>query len=153
RTQMLAEDQERFEAAAGDLLDELGYPRAVPQPRPEAVDRASQVRESFIRDLTAYEPVLPRRWGEVSMNPFVFIVGCPRSGTTLLQRLVDAHPQLAIIHETHWIPKFYQKATQESPEARVTPELLKQLRKHSKFEHLGIPGEELQSWLGPAESV
>ena len=62
RTQMPAEDQERFEAAAGDLLDELGYPRAVPQPRPEAVDRASQVRESFIRDLTAYEPVLPRRW-------------------------------------------------------------------------------------------
>jgi hypothetical protein len=87
------------------------------------------------------------------MNPFVFIVGCPRSGTTLLQRLVDAHPHLAIIHETHWIPKFYQKATQESPETRVTPELLNQLRKHPKFKHLGIPREELQSWLGRAESV
>ena len=87
------------------------------------------------------------------MNPFVFIVGCPRSGTTLLQRLVDAHPQLAIIHETHWIPKFYRKATEESPEAMVTRELLKQLRKHPKFEHLRIPDEESRSWLGPAESV
>jgi hypothetical protein len=62
RTQMPAEEQENFEAAAGDLLDELGYPRAVLRPRPEAVARASQVRESFIRDLHAYEPVLPRRW-------------------------------------------------------------------------------------------
>ena len=26
------------------------------------------------------------------MNPYVFIVGCARSGTTLLQRMVDAHP-------------------------------------------------------------
>ena len=25
-------------------------------------------------------------------NPYVFIVGCPRSGTTLLQRMVNAHP-------------------------------------------------------------
>ena len=37
------------------------------------------------------------------MNPYVFIVGCPRSGTTLLQRVVDAHPDIAIIFETHWI--------------------------------------------------
>ena len=40
-------------------------------------------------------------------NPYVFIVGCPRSGTTLLQRLVDAHPQIAIILESHWIPRLY----------------------------------------------
>jgi hypothetical protein len=62
RTQMSPEDQERFEAAAGDLLDELGYPRAVPRPRPEAVAHAREIRELFIRDLRSYEPVLPRRW-------------------------------------------------------------------------------------------
>jgi hypothetical protein len=33
----------------------------------------------------------------------VFIVGAPRSGTTLLRTLLDAHPQLAIAQETHWL--------------------------------------------------
>jgi hypothetical protein len=62
RTQMPAEDAERFEAAAGDLLDELGYPRALPRPRPETVAQASSIRERFIHDLRSYEPVLPERW-------------------------------------------------------------------------------------------
>jgi hypothetical protein len=35
------------------------------------------------------------------MNPYVFYVGCPRSGTTLVQRIGDAHPQLAIHPELH----------------------------------------------------
>jgi hypothetical protein len=30
------------------------------------------------------------------MNPAFFIVGCPRSGTTLLGRMADAHPDLAV---------------------------------------------------------
>lgn len=29
-------------------------------------------------------------------NPSMFIVGCPRSGTTLLRRIVSAHPQVVI---------------------------------------------------------
>src|SRR5688500_681989 len=28
----------------------------------------------------------------LAVNSYVFIVGCPRSKTTLLQRIVDAHP-------------------------------------------------------------
>jgi Sulfotransferase family len=35
--------------------------------------------------------------------PF-FIVGCPRSGTTLLRRLLNSHPRLAIPGESHFIP-------------------------------------------------
>ena len=31
----------------------------------------------------------------IGKTPF-FIVGCPRSGTTLLQLLLDAHPNIAI---------------------------------------------------------
>jgi hypothetical protein len=42
-------DVERFEAAAGDLLDELGYPRAVPDPTPAARRRAARLREAFGR--------------------------------------------------------------------------------------------------------
>ena len=37
----------------------------------------------------------------------VFIVGCPRSGTTLLQRMLDAHPDVAIAPETHFIRRFW----------------------------------------------
>jgi LPS sulfotransferase NodH len=39
----------------------------------------------------------------------VFLVGCPRSGTTLLQRLLDAHPQVAIAPETHFIRRFWMR--------------------------------------------
>ena len=34
-----------------------------------------------------------------------FIVGVGRSGTTLLRMMLDAHPQLAIPPETHFIPE------------------------------------------------
>lgn len=36
--------------------------------------------------------------------PAPFVVGVARSGTTLLRLMLDAHPELAIPHETHFIP-------------------------------------------------
>src|SRR5262245_23713200 len=38
-------------------------------------------------------------------DPF-FIVGCSRSGTTLLQVLIDAHPRLAVPPESHIYDRF-----------------------------------------------
>lgn len=38
------------------------------------------------------------------MKPMPFVVGVARSGTTLLRLMLDAHPELAIPHETHFIP-------------------------------------------------
>jgi hypothetical protein len=40
----------------------------------------------------------------VSDAPPIFVVGCPRSGTTLLRLMLDAHPSLAIPPESHFIP-------------------------------------------------
>jgi Sulfotransferase family len=37
----------------------------------------------------------------------IFLVGCPRSGTTLLQQMLDAHPSVAIAPETHFIRLFW----------------------------------------------
>src|SRR3954454_5856583 len=34
---------------------------------------------------------------------FPFVVGCSRSGTTLLRAMLDAHPQLAIPPESHFV--------------------------------------------------
>lgn len=42
------------------------------------------------------------------MKP-VFVVGCPRSGTTLLQRMLDAHPAVAIAGETHFVGRFWAR--------------------------------------------
>lgn len=36
-----------------------------------------------------------------------FLVGCPRSGTTLLQQMLDAHPAIAVAPETHFIRRFW----------------------------------------------
>ncbi len=38
----------------------------------------------------------------------IFIVGCPRSGTTLLRNLLRSHPRLSFPRETHFIPQLYQ---------------------------------------------
>jgi hypothetical protein len=53
-------DVERFEAAAGDLLDDLGYPRAFPRPRSEALLQASRIRDLFAQDLKSRGEPLPR---------------------------------------------------------------------------------------------
>jgi hypothetical protein len=41
-------------------------------------------------------------------SPPFFIVGCARSGTTLLRDLLRSHPRLSIPTESHFIPAFYQ---------------------------------------------
>jgi hypothetical protein len=41
--------------------------------------------------------------------PRVFVVGCGRSGTTLLRLMLNAHPDLAIPGESHFIPSAYAR--------------------------------------------
>jgi Sulfotransferase family len=75
----------------------------------------------------------------VDVNPYLFVVGCPRSGTTLLRRMLDAHPRIAMTRETHWIPAFAARANGE-----VTPELLSEIRRHRKFENLNLPPSDVE---------
>lgn len=42
--------------------------------------------------------------GELTSTPVPFIVGAPRSGTTLLRMMIDAHPSIAIPPETGFVP-------------------------------------------------
>jgi hypothetical protein len=72
------------------------------------------------------------------MNPYAFFVGCPRSGTTLLGRIGDAHPELAVIHETRWIADWWENRTGLTREGHITPTLLARLREHPRFAKLGI---------------
>jgi hypothetical protein len=48
--------------------------------------------------------------------PFLFIVGCGRSGTTVLRTVLDAHPELAVAHEGRFVvPLGLRRATYERP--------------------------------------
>jgi hypothetical protein len=40
--------------------------------------------------------------------PAPFIVGSPRSGTTLLRMMLDAHSQLTVLPETHFLPELVE---------------------------------------------
>jgi len=77
----------------------------------------------------------------MGLNPYLFIVGCPRSGTTLLRRMVDAHPEIAITRETHWIPGLA---------GDVTPELLDALVAHRRFAKLESERHELEALAAEA---
>lgn len=74
----------------------------------------------------------------ISHNPFVFVVGCPRSGTTLLKRILDAHPDLAITPETHWIPRCSRRSIGVSQDGRITADLYDYLRSYRKFANLRL---------------
>ena len=82
------------------------------------------------------------------MNPFVFIVGCPRSGTTLVQRVLNAHPQLAITPESHWIPRLAVKPWALTSDGLVTPKLVQRLLAHRKFSRLQIGQEQVWAIVG-----
>ena len=55
--------------------------------------------------------------------PAPFIVGVPRSGTTLLRMMLDAHPELAVGPETHFLPKMLALSTNPNPLGEVIAEI------------------------------
>src|SRR5215472_8199050 len=100
------------------------------------------------------ERVGPELAGSIGMsNPCVFIVGCPRSGTTLVQRMVNAHPDIAITPESHWIPRLYAKPWALTPEGSVKPKLIRRLLCHPKFARLKISPEEIAKLTGNGKPI
>jgi hypothetical protein len=56
RSEMPPHDVERFEAAVGDTLDKLGYPRGVPRPSLGAREHGTRMRSLF------HKKPLPKSW-------------------------------------------------------------------------------------------
>lgn len=77
------------------------------------------------------------------MNPYVFVVGCARSGTTLVQRLLDAHPRLAMMHGTRWIARWFEAERGVGADGCVTAGLVEELIEHPRFGALEIEPPEL----------
>ena len=94
-------------------------------------------------------PRMARSSGE---PPYLFIVGCARSGTTLLHRIVDAHPVVAITPEMHWVSKRLD-ADGGRGEPLVTPEAVSELADHKRFSQFDLDREGFEGLLGPGEMV
>lgn len=82
-------------------------------------------------------------------NPCVFVVGCPRSGTTLLQRMLNNHPHLAVAYDTLFIPAAVRGQREKNP--AVTPALLESIRNFRRFHRFGLPEGILESLASGAD--
>jgi Sulfotransferase family len=87
------------------------------------------------------------------VNPYLFIVGCPRSGTTLLGRMVDAHPDVAVIHEGRFAPDWFERMRGLTAEGLVMPELIDELLAHPPFRNVSASREQLEGLLGDGDAV
>jgi hypothetical protein len=71
-------------------------------------------------------------------NPYLFVVGCPRSGTTLLQRMLDHHPRLAVANDSHFIPRAVEDVA-VGTDPPLTPALVEWVRTYRRFYRLDLP--------------
>jgi hypothetical protein len=75
--------------------------------------------------------------------PAPFVVGVARSGTTLLRMMLDAHPQLTIPPETHFIPKLIKVCEEAGEDARERSFEL--LTTHRRWPDFGLDPDELRA--------
>jgi hypothetical protein len=66
--------------------------------------------------------------------PAPFVVGATRSGTTLLRLMLDAHPQIAIPSETHFIPELVAARDKHGASPERMLELLSSHRRWGDFQ-------------------
>lgn len=79
-----------------------------------------------------------------ALVPTPFIVGAGRSGTTLLRVMLDAHPDLAIPPETHFIPEVAE-ACRAAANSRHC--FQHKLTSHARWEDFGISEQCLEKSL------
>lgn len=70
-------------------------------------------------------------------NPYLFVTGCTRSGTTLLQRMLNGHPRLAVSNDTHIVPRSILKLRPRLDLA-LTDEIVDDVIGYKYFGELGI---------------
>jgi len=69
-----------------------------------------------------------------------FVVGANRSGTTLLRLMLDAHPELAMPPETHFVPNLIELFSQGAPSRE---EALAVIASRPEFADFGLPEADL----------
>ncbi len=84
-------------------------------------------------------------------NPFLFVLGCQRSGTTLLQHILDSHPQTAIMQEAGWFGTWYERGMGVTAQGFATADLIPNLLRTSKNIDLGLSADDLLAMLRSRE--
>jgi len=84
---------------------------------------------------------LRRRMAEPKRLPAPFVVGVNRSGTTLLRLMLDAHPELTIPPETHFIPEVIRRANHENTRRR----LIRSITRHPRWGDFGLDEAALRA--------
>jgi hypothetical protein len=89
-------------------------------------------------------PRLKRRTEDAGRSPAPFAVGMNRSGTTLLRMMLDAHPQLTIPPETHFVPDLIKacKADGATPES-----VLAAIKEHREWGDFDFSDDEVLGWF------
>lgn len=75
----------------------------------------------------------------------VFIIGVGRSGTSLLQSMLNAHPKITILPETQFLRNFILKNPLEDISSENLAELRIKMKSDEKFARLKIYPDELSS--------
>ena len=146
RKRMSTADRAAYEALAGDLLAEIGYevsapngtgavhrPRRGPRlPRPlrRAVSIASQA--TGVRDRAEPRPPAP------------ILIGAARSGTDLLGAMLGAHPDLAMLRETGFVPRLAEMIRSEP---MTVERVIKLMAAAGPLEAHGLSEEEMRRRL------
>ena len=83
-------------------------------------------------------------------NPCLFIVGCLRSGTTMFRHIVDAHPDLAVVNETQWLPRWFEHRRWRPGlhgDGSFTRAALPELFSLERFARLDVNPADAEGWL------
>lgn len=83
-------------------------------------------------------------------NPCVFVVGCPRSGTTLLQRMLDAHPDLTVANDTHFITRAAGHRLDRHADPGLDGDLVNSVLSYHRFHRMGLDPSEARAAAGDA---
>ncbi len=62
--------------------------------------------------------------------------------------MLDAHPLLAVVNETYWLPRKYWERTGLTRDGLVTPVVFPLLRESPKFGRMGFGEEDLRRIAG-----
>ncbi|MGH2722666.1 MAG: sulfotransferase family protein [Actinomycetota bacterium] len=86
------------------------------------------------------------------MDPFLFIVGYGRSGTTLVRAMFDAHPEMAVPDESYFLLEMSRRAGRyRGPRGLRTEVLLQDLVGHPWFRRWRVPEGELRAAFAASE--